>query len=157
MHETIQAWDETTDPSDSPVSDFLGIMNQKIGKELEQEKQELKRIFAKLKEYFSHNFEVCEDISEAMKNGGKIEGDRLTVVDVFAIDSIYMRLNAYNWKHIPPQSIDVVEKIIVFVPCPFLFARRFGFSSHEIYTESLVGELPREPVFIRVSSVKICG
>ena len=114
MHETIRAWDETTDPSDSPVSDFLGIINQKIGKELEKEKQELKRIFSKLKGYFSHNFEVCEDISAAMKNGGKIESERMTVVDVFAIDSIYMRLVAYNWKHINHESLDSIEQIIVF-------------------------------------------
>jgi len=44
-----------------------------------------------------------------------------------------------------------------FVPCPFLFARRFEFSSQEIYIESLVGERPREPVFIGVSTVNICG
>ncbi len=114
MHEKLRAWDDTENPSDSPVSDFLGIINQRLGKELEQEKEELKNIFVKLKEYFTHNFEVCESILSMIKHQKPRESDRLYVIDVFAIDAIYSRLIGYSWKHIKGDGLDAVEKIIVY-------------------------------------------
>jgi len=113
MHEKLKAWDDAENPSDSPVSDFLGIIHQRVEKELEQEKEELKNILAKLKEHFTHNFEVCEFILARMKHEKTKESERLTVVDVFAIDTVYLRLIAYNWKHIKGDALNMLEKIIV--------------------------------------------
>jgi hypothetical protein len=114
MHEKLKAWDDTENPSDSPVSDFLGLMNQRRGKEVEQEKEKLRDIFAKLKEYFAHNFEICEAILAKIKHENSKESDRLHVIDVFAIDTILMHLIGYNWKHIKGDGLDAVEKIIVY-------------------------------------------
>jgi len=113
MHEKLKAWDDTANPSDSPVSDFLGMIHQRVEKELEQEKQELKNILAKIKEHFTHNFEVCEIILAWMKHEEPKKSERLTVVDVFAIDTIYLRLVAYNWKHIKSKDLNALGKIIV--------------------------------------------
>jgi gas vesicle protein len=112
MHEKIQAWTDTNNPSDSPVSDFLKIINQRLEKELEQEREELKNIFAKLKEHFTHNFEVCEFLLARMKHDEPKENERLTVVDVFAIDTIYLRLVAYNWKHIKGDLLIRWKKLL---------------------------------------------
>jgi hypothetical protein len=35
------------------------------------------------------------------------------VVDVFAIDTVYLRLVAYNWKHIKSDGLDMLEKIVL--------------------------------------------
>lgn len=114
MHETLQAWSDTDDPSDSPVSDFLGVIHQRVERELEEKKEELKNILGKLKEHFTHNFEVCEMMLAWMKREEPKESDRLAVVDVFAIDTVYLRLVAYNWKHIKGDGLNAVEKIIVY-------------------------------------------
>lgn len=114
LHEKIQAWFDSNNPSDSPVSDFLGIINQRMEKELEQEREELKNIFAKLKEHFTHNFEVCEFLLAQMKHEEPKENERLTVVDVFAIDTVYLRLVAYNWKHLKGDPLNTLETIIVY-------------------------------------------
>ena len=113
MHETIQALSDSDDTSDSPVSDFLGIIHQRVEKELQHEKEELKYILDKLKEHFTHNFEVCELILGYMKGGKQKETERLAVVDVFAIDTVYLRLIAYNWKHIKCDGLDILEKIVI--------------------------------------------
>jgi hypothetical protein len=114
MHETLQAWSDTDDPSDSPVSDFLGMIHQRVEKELVQEKEELKNIFAKLKEHFTHNFEVSEAILAIMKHEAPKDCERLFVVDVFAIDTVYLHLVGYNWKHIKGDGLEMLEKIIVY-------------------------------------------
>lgn len=114
MHETLQAWSDTNDPSDSPVSDFLGMIHQRVERELAEEKEELKNILAKLKEHFTHNFEVCEIMLSWVKQEEQEDSERLTVVDVFAIDTVYLRLVAYNWKHIKGDGLNAVEKIIVY-------------------------------------------
>ena len=114
MHEKLKAWDNAENPSDSPVSDFLGMIHQRVERELEEEKEELKNILAKLKEHFTHNFEVCEVILAGMKHEKPKDTDRLTVVDVFAIDTVYLRLVAFNWKHINrSEGLNMLEKIIV--------------------------------------------
>jgi hypothetical protein len=114
MHEKLRAWDDAENPSDSPVSDFLGLMNQRRGKEVEQEKQELKSILAKLKKNFAHNFEICEEILAMIKGETPRETNLLHVIDVFAIDIIYIHLIGYNWKHLKGDSLEAVEKIIVY-------------------------------------------
>jgi hypothetical protein len=48
-----------------------------------------------------------------MKHEEPKKSERLTVVDVFAIDTIYLRLVAYNWKHIRSKDLNALEKIIV--------------------------------------------
>jgi hypothetical protein len=114
MHEKLQAWNDTDDPSDSPVSDFLGIINQRLEKECEQEKEELKNILFKLKAYFAHNFEVCEIFLNRMKGEENESSDLLQVIDVFAIDTIYSRLIGYNWKNIKGEGLESLEKVIVY-------------------------------------------
>jgi len=114
MHQTLQAWSDTEDPSDSPVSDFLGMIHQKVEKELTEEKEGLENIFARLKEHFRHNFEVCETMLSWMKEEEQEESERLIVVDVFAIDTVYLRLVAHNWKHIKGDALNAVEKIILY-------------------------------------------
>ena len=113
MHETIQALSDSDDTSDSPVSDFLGIIHQRVEKELQKEKEELKYILNKLKEHFTHNFEVCELILSYMKGGKQQETERLAVIDVFAIDTVYLRLIAYNWNHMKCDALDMLEKIVI--------------------------------------------
>jgi hypothetical protein len=53
MHDTIQLWNETDDPSDNPVSDFLGVIDRVREKTLDDEKQELKVIYGRLKKICS--------------------------------------------------------------------------------------------------------
>ena len=114
MHEKIPAWMDTNNPSDSPVSDFLKIINQRLEKELEQERDELANIFAKLKLHFTHNFEACEFLLASMKKEEPKENVGLPVVDVFAIDTVYLRLVAYNWKHIKGDPLNTLEEIVVY-------------------------------------------
>src|ERR1035437_4316703 len=114
MHGKLQAWNDTDDPSDSPVSDFLGIINQRLEKECDQEKEELKIILFKLKGYFSHNFEVCEIFLNQMKGKENGADDRMQVIDLFTIDTIFSRLIGYNWKNIKGEGLDVLEKVIVY-------------------------------------------
>jgi hypothetical protein len=113
MHETLQFWNDAEDPCDSPVSDFLGIKNQLLEKDLDQEKEIMLRVLTRLKKHLAHNFSICETLSEIM--GGK-EFDSLKqimAVDVFPIDMLYSQLIGHNWKILKGIGFESLEDIIV--------------------------------------------
>jgi hypothetical protein len=117
LHEKIQAWFDSDSPSDSPVSDFLGIINQRMEKEMNQEKEELKYLLIKLKQHFAHNFETSEIILDYLKRGQPKElkdSEKLPIIDVFAMDIVYMRIIGYGWKHFKYIGIlDALEQLIL--------------------------------------------
>jgi len=85
MHETIKAWEDSEDPCDNPVSDFLGIKDQMVEKEMEIEKDELKRLLTKLKKQLIHNFSVCNELLQAGRGKRRPAFKDLLVVDVFPL------------------------------------------------------------------------
>ena len=114
MHETLKAWDDAEDPSDNPVSDFLGIKYQLIEKDLEQEKEYMQRILGRLHKHFLHNFGVCETLScIMMDNKGLDSIKQAMIVDVFPIDLLYSRLSGHDWKILKGAGFDQMEDIIV--------------------------------------------
>lgn len=113
MHETLKAWDEAEDPSDNPVSDFLGIKNQLREKELEYEKELMQRILSRLKKHLKHNFEVCETLHGLINGKSQESVKQALMFDVSAIDIIYSRLSGYDWKILKEIGFEAMEDTII--------------------------------------------
>ena len=83
MHETLKAWEEADDPSDSPVSDFLGIKDQILEREMVIEKEKLKILLVELKSQLVHNLKACNEMLRGVK-GAFPEFDGLLMIDGFS-------------------------------------------------------------------------
>lgn len=139
MHETIKAWEDAEDPCDNPVSDFLGIKDQLVEKEMEIEKDNLRRLMMKLRKQLTHNFAVCDELLKASQGKKRPVFQDLLVVDVFPLETIYARLIGYDWYHLKWVALEGLEDCIIYC--------RRSFDQIEETLSSLHGNMQQPPLW----------
>lgn len=92
LHEKIEAFLSGKILTDSPVSDFLGFRHEVIREQLDAERAEVKRLVHACGIALGENYNVCEYLLKAVRDGQELELERFPVIDTVAIDALYSRL-----------------------------------------------------------------
>jgi hypothetical protein len=92
LHEKIEAFLSGKILTDSPVSDFLGFRYEVFRQQLDAERVEIRRLVEACGAALGENYNVCEFLLKAVRDGTQIELERFPVIDTVAIDALYGRL-----------------------------------------------------------------
>lgn len=112
LHEKIDAFIDGKIPSDSPVSDFLGFRKEAYDRQLENEKEKLKRLCIEAGRSIRENFEVCELILEAVTQGKEIEYKNWPIIDIGPTDALYSELLSVDLDIMGDQITQPIRKIV---------------------------------------------
>ncbi len=118
LHEKIAALEEAEQPSDSPVTDFLGLRHELLRRQAEAEAATLKWLLINLKSSIIKNCEICEDFArvvEAARRGEEIKDPKVRhapMIDLFHIDVLYARLLTTGWSAFPTGPVQKLANVI---------------------------------------------
>jgi hypothetical protein len=144
LHKTIKELEEAEDPSDSPVSDFLGLHHQLLERTLEEEKQEFRWLLQNIGQALAQNYQVCQEMHESIILKHDVEFTAFPVIDVFPLELLYTRLFSLPWKIHKPKNVQALAGLITNERLKFLmYARLYeraslGQPDDKVLAQSLV-------------------
>lgn len=112
LHKTISELENSVDPSDSPVSDFLGLRHQLLEQTLAEEKGEFRWLLENIGEALNHNYQVCEQMYNSVVLNKEVEFSSLPVVDLFPLEVLYTRLFSIPWRIHKPQNLRMIAELL---------------------------------------------
>jgi|GEM_PF-2535194 len=120
LHEKIAYIFDNLNPSDNPVSDFLGHPNEHLRHSFEQEKAELLFISNLFRDVVRHNFELCEALLK-VKSTGELPDDCVAMVfDFYPFDLLLSRVVNTRWEVMPMQTIQTLNNALQTMRIMFL-------------------------------------
>jgi hypothetical protein len=112
LHRTIGALEESEDPSDSPVSDFLGLRHQLLERTAAEEKGEFRWLLAAIGEALAHNYQVCEEMYDSIIRKRDVEFTVFPVIDLFPLEVLYTRLFSTPWAILRPKNLSALAELL---------------------------------------------
>jgi hypothetical protein len=105
LHDKMVYIFDNLNPSDNPVSDFLGHSNEYLRQSFEGERNELVLLAKLLQDAVLHNYDLCDTIVKLATTGEHPEGAPPLVFDFFPFDLLLSRLVNTQWHFMPMQTI----------------------------------------------------
>jgi hypothetical protein len=112
LHEKISYIFENLNPSDNPVSDFLGHPNDYLRQHFDQERDELVLLAGLFRDVVMHNYELCETILKLAETGKHPEDGPALIFDFFPFDLLLSRLVNTRWRLMPMQTIQKFNEAV---------------------------------------------
>lgn len=112
LHNTIKALDESEDPSDSPVSDFLGLRHQILERTAAEEREEFLWLLENIGETLSHNYQICEEMYDSIVRGKDVEFCSFPVIDLFPLETLYTSLFLRDWRILRPKNLNSLAQLL---------------------------------------------
>jgi len=112
LHKTISELENSNDPSDSPVSDFLGLRHQLLERTAADEKEEFRWLIETMGEALSHNYRVAEEMYTSVIRGRNVEFSAVPVIDVFPLEVLYTRLFSTPWTILKPRNLNALAVLL---------------------------------------------
>lgn len=112
LHRTMAALENTEEPSDSPVSDFLGLRHQLLERTAAEEKAEFRWLIETIGEALAHNYQVCDEIYRATVGKAEVEFTALPFIDLFPLEVLYTRLFSVPWKILKPANLNALAQLL---------------------------------------------
>ena len=97
LHDKMVYIFDNLNPSDNPVSDFLGHSNEYLRQSFEGERNELVLLAKLLQDAVLHNYDLCDTIVKLATTGEHPEGAPPLVFDFFPFDLLLSRLVNTQW------------------------------------------------------------
>lgn len=105
LHEKIAYIFDNLNPSDNPVSDFLGHTNEYLRQTFEYERNELVLIAELFRDTVRHHFDLCETLLKTAETGDFPEDGVMLVFDFYPFDLLLSRLVNTRWQLVPMQML----------------------------------------------------
>ncbi|MEJ0091473.1 MAG: hypothetical protein WDM80_17230 [Limisphaerales bacterium] len=112
LHKTIAEMENSTDPSDSPVSDFFGLRHQLLEQTLAEEKAEFRWLLENIGEALNQNYRVCEQMYDSVVLNKKVTFSALPVIDLFPLEVLYTRLFSIPWRIHKPETLRATAELL---------------------------------------------
>lgn len=112
LHKTICDLENSIEPSDSPVSDFLGLRHQLLERTLAEEKQEFRWLIENIGEALAHNYQVSEEMHDAIIRNKNVEFSAVPVIDLFPLEVLYTRLFSIPWTIHKPKNLQALATLL---------------------------------------------
>jgi hypothetical protein len=113
LHEKISYIFDNVNPSDNPVSDFLGQPNEYLRHAFEQEKDELVFLTGILSDVVSHNYNLCETLLKMAKPPHEMPEDGVALIfDFYPFDLLLSRIVNTRWQFIPMQTVQDLNQLL---------------------------------------------
>lgn len=118
LHSKILALEKTENPSDSPVSDFLGLRHELLMRSAKEECSTLRWLLTNIKGDLIRNCEICEDLCALVKANSRKQANRVNLrhgtmyVDLYHTELLYGRLLTTGWSALPFKEMQGLLGII---------------------------------------------
>lgn len=112
LHATIATLENSEDPSDSPVSDFLGLRHQLLERTAAEEKEQFRWLVRSIGEALVHNYQLCEEMHESIFRGKIVEFSAFPVIDLFPLEVLYTQLFAIPWSILKPKNLGALAELL---------------------------------------------
>lgn len=112
LHKTISELEGGSDPSDSPVSDFLGLRHQLLEQTIAEEKQEFRWLLENIGEALNHNYRVCEEMYNSVVLNKRVSFSVLPIIDLFPLEVLYTRLFSVPWRIHKPKNLGMLAELL---------------------------------------------
>jgi hypothetical protein len=112
LHKTIKALEDSEEPSDSPVSDFLGLRHQLLERTAAEEKAEFRWLIETIGEALANNYQVCDEIYRAALGKTKVEFTTFPFIDLFPLEVLYTRIFSVPWRILKPENLDALARLL---------------------------------------------
>jgi hypothetical protein len=112
LHKTIAQLVNTDEPSDSPVSDFLGLRHQLLERTLEEEKQEFRWLLENIGETLVHNYQLAEQLHDSVILQKDVEFTSIPILDLLPLEVLYTRLFSIPWTIHKPKNLQALAMLL---------------------------------------------
>lgn len=113
LHEKISYIFDNLNPSDNPVSDFLGQPNEYLRQTFEQERDEIVSLAVLFRDVVSHNYKLCESLLKMMKPPHEMPEDGVAIIfDFYPFDLLLSRIVNTRWQLIPMQTVQDLNNLV---------------------------------------------
>ena len=120
LHEKMQYIFDNLNPSDNPVSDFLGRPNEHLRQSFEEEKNELVFIAELFRQVARRNFDLCVALQKLAKTEEAPEDGPALIFDFFPFDLLLSRLVNTRWHVMPMQILQSLNDALHSIRLLFL-------------------------------------
>jgi hypothetical protein len=112
MHEKLSSIFRRLNPSDNPVSDFLGHQSDYIEYRFQEEKREIVFLIHLFRDIIQHELSLCESLLYLKKHGKLKRGGPALLMDFYPFDLLLGRLVNTRWHHIPMDLLEQLNNLI---------------------------------------------